>query len=248
MIIKFLVAVPLVALGACGTITSYPVADVPELTFDVTDTKLTFVSTDGARFTLDRDAAYDRGPFVGAMDASGEYKGMIAIYQSEDATALVAVRYDVDSLHHATSYERLTQVDRPLIGTATYSGTLVSALVGAPGSAADLNNSPTLMSSDMTLAVDFLALTVSGEVTNRALTLLGFPSPFVLSSPINQIELLPTALSPTGTFAGVTVYNGAPNALPRGTYDGLIAGENGAEAVGAIRIGDETGAFAVSRD
>lgn len=242
---SLLVYVPVVALTACGAVTSYEPVIEDNVSFTVTDTTLSFVSSDGTTTTLARSEDYDYGSFVGALQTTGDTQGMIAVYTSEDASAGIGVRYDGDNIAYLTSYQRLTEVDRPIVGSATYSGEFVSAFVeqGVFESSA-----PSQVRGDLTMAVNFGGQTVEGEISNRTAYLLGVPFEFELNDAAGNIALQQTALGDDGQFRGVAVYSDAEAGTAAGTYGGLIAGEGGSEVVGAVRIGDEAGVFAATEN
>lgn len=245
MTIKLLALASAATLSACEAVTPYEPIIVENVNFSVTDTTLTFVSSVGTSTTLARSSKYDYGSFEGALQATGETQGMIAVYESADAAAGIGVRYEGEDIAFLTSYQRLTTADRPIIGSATYSGEVVSAFVDGNAQGGAM---PSMIRGDLTMSVNFGGQTVEGSITNRTAYLLGLPVVFDLNDATGNIELRQTALGNDGQFRGVAAYSDAPNGTATGSYGGLIAGTGGHEVVGAIRLGDEAGVFAATRD
>lgn len=134
-------------------------------------------------------------------------------------------------------YQRKTQTELPLAGTANLTGTYEGIIY--LGTTLPAGQATNLVKGTTAVTDDFANSTVSGSITNRVDAKGGV-------STWNDVTLAPATLTGNGTFAG-TVSGGefsansaVVNRAGAGNYAGLVGGANGTEAVGTVLLDSQT--------
>lgn len=248
----FVGSVAVLGLAACGGGSSGPafVTVQPKSesnVHNVTDlepiprTSLTRATINGARHTFDNLSSRSVGTFSGHENV-GSTSG--AMFESEtDGSRAVLVGLDNSGdTTLGTTVARLTETNLPTSGTATFAGDYVAGV--QPGS---LTTSPRLLiTGDATLTANFENDRISGMITNRRLLDNATMDPVAWAT-VDDLELQDAQIDPTGTYFGqlsegsIVLLQGGNQRADRldGTYQGVVAGQDATENVGAVSMEHE---------
>lgn len=216
------------------------------------------LDTDAGVLTADVDPALAEGTYVGGFTENPDDAALAYLSEGDASSAGLGLYFidggaGDDETGTAVAFTRTQDSILPQTGNATLNGHYVGALLSPTGE--------TVMAlgfvGDMELTANFADATMSGEMTNRTFISLASKDEYVASS-VEDIQFEVTGITETGSFLGTTTggaltLDANVGTTSPGTYRGLIAGEGGTEAVGAVQIdhdldGDafvELGSFAV---
>ncbi|MEP5153454.1 hypothetical protein [Planktotalea sp.] len=218
---------------------------VDDVSFDASTGVFTLM-TPSLNAQMARFPTADYGDMLAMRDAAGLHNAYFG--QGQGSEIIVYSGRNVGSLTTFASYARTGETDMPLKGDAQFIGDYAGF------------TSTRRINGNAQIDVDFENAKVSGRITNRVFRQRADNVADVVN-PLSTILLEETDLTDAGGFSGVTaggqIVNGQILWNPAtGTFEGLIAGPDGQEAVGTVTLThrapsgvtfEETGGFLASQ-
>lgn len=184
------------------------------------------LTTPGLTAQMARFSVADYGNMLAMRDGTGMHNAYYG--QGTGTEVLVYSGGTVGDMTTLASFARTGETELPLTGTAQFNGDYAGF------------TTTRRINGKAQLDVDFASETVSGRITDRIFRQRGDNVADVVN-PLSIIVLEETSLSADGAFQGVTgggqIVNGQALWNPAtGSYEGLIGGSVGQEAVGAVTL------------
>lgn len=255
--------------GGSGGGSTIPVIDLPADSRENSGRTMTYtLSTDGSLLTAEAFTAPvaaptaaipDVGGFVTALDRTGD-NTFIALNQTEDSFAGIAVFTDDGTVATGVNYGRIGSASVPESGSADLTGDYLSVVTDNSGNDFFSLMAGQAISGTIALSVDFEAQTFDGSVTDRQVIDL-LTGDEVADTTAADVAITNGSWNAGGFIAadvsgGRLVLPGAGSVLSEGNLQAFIAGEAGAEIAGKVSIPHnfggnpttERGAFVASQE
>jgi len=233
-------------LAACGGSSgsgSDPVRYDPASGSIATDEAFIALNPAGTQIVLDtatgtRTVATGSAPSVGTYDVAGYIGGADRIHayisETDDSRAALATFAEGGGAGYASNYERINTTTPPTSGTATAEGDYISLLVNKTTGLPIGNNG---IVGDASLSANFSDGTIEGSVTDRRYVNM-LTGTQIVGSSVEDLIYEETSISSTGRFSGTATDGeltavGTAYVTSDGAYEGLVAGTDGSEIVGA---------------
>lgn len=187
--------------------------------------------------------------FVGGTDAVTSSVGVLLSLDPQEISGPEDITFTAGA-----AFARLTETTMPLTGSATYEGDYASILLANDPANPNVNPERLAIEGIATLNADFANSVISGDITDRRFVdfeieeeeqngviveVAVADNEDIIS--ISDIVLAETAIDEAGAFAGVasadpSIVDGLDVTTANGVFSGLIGGDTGNEAVGAVAV------------
>lgn len=192
----------------------------------------------GGTFEFATSSYPDFGTFRTISNPIADYT-IAFVSSSESSIAGGAVYAEGADLTHGLFYRRIGETDLPTAGSATLTGDYFATLIDPSSGGSFLGLG---FQGDLSLIADFEAETVAGTVTNRELInileFIALGESSLADMTFAETDLVTANGSFAGTVTGGSLTAGGNTSTVSATsrYEGLIAGSDATEAVGATRV------------
>ncbi|MFT6450712.1 MAG: hypothetical protein ACJA06_000192 [Halocynthiibacter sp.] len=179
---------------------------------------------------------HDYGVLKGFLAENGNRQGYFTESTSRDSAVIViATNASADNVFSA-GFARNAPTTLPKTGSVTYTGPY-AAIYENDRIDPTLNDVITgVVNGDASITANFSTNEAQGEITNRVVR--NSSSNDLITTDVADVTFALSSIASDGSFGGTTSGGQFPStfATLSGEYQGLIAGANGGEAVGAVRI------------
>jgi len=228
--------------GCSGGSDLFPVTD-SGASFAVTEDTLT-LSAEAGDVALPLDEGFDRGTFLGAAQTTSANQQRILALSESEATFAGLLINRASGTTVDTYFGRTAPLATAPTGQADLAGTYVGPFV--PNADEDFVAFEAYITGDVSLDVDFDAMTLGGAISNREAVLTtqaetdDAPEPFALV----DVRLDSVTITQSGEFSGIAdTLTGLVDVrtLQTGTYSGLIGGSaENPEVVGQLQLDENS--------